>query len=96
MKKTNEQNVSKKLEYLVHSFVELIICPEVNEEIINRLDEFSTNIIECITELGRDEDIDYLSDELMTYIAERISECGAEEYAVNKLDLLISVYDDLN
>lgn len=83
-----------RLEYLVNCFVDLLVSPDIDTEVICRLDELSTGIMNCISEIGEGEVFDYLSEEIMTHITECIRESGSEEYAMYKIDQLISIYDD--
>lgn len=89
-----EKGTINRLECLVHCFVDLIVSPEVNSEIIIRLDEVSTLIVECISEFGDDEKNENIYEKLMEYVIERINEYGAEEYAICKIELLLSIYGD--
>lgn len=89
-----KKDTINRLEHQVNCFVELLVSPDIDTEVIYSLDELSTEIMNCISEIGEGEVFDYLSEEIMTHITECIRECGSEEYAMYKIDQLISIYDD--
>lgn len=83
-----------RLRWLIDSFVELIVTPEVSLEALDELDELSTEIVERIAALGNSEYEEHLTEELTSYISECISECDAEEIAAYKIDWLISACEN--